>query len=51
LSPDHLGNFASLFWVVQAESILPDGTHRTYGFSFEPFEGKLIGLSQILEPK
>jgi hypothetical protein len=51
LSPDHLGNFASLFWVVQAESILPDGTHRKYGFRFEPFEGKLIGLSQIQEAK
>ena len=47
ISPDHLGSFASLFWVIQAEAILSDGSHRMYGFSFEPFEGKLTGLSQI----
>jgi hypothetical protein len=47
LSPDHVGNFAAPFWVVQAEGHFPDGTRRTYGFSFEPFEGKLTGLSEI----
>lgn len=48
LSPIHTGNFAagSLDWVVQAEAELPDGTHVDYGFTFEPFGGKLIFVSR-----
>lgn len=38
---------SSLFdWVVQADSKFPDGTQAQYGFTFEPFEGKLIYLSR-----
>lgn len=49
LSADHVGNFASLLWIVHVEGQLPDGTHHTYGLTFEPFEGKLTGLSQIMD--
>jgi hypothetical protein len=49
LSPDHVGSFASLFWVVQAEGRFPDGSHCAYGFSFEPFDGKLMGVSLITD--
>lgn len=46
-NPQHDGSFASLFWVVHAEVQLPDGTHGRYAFGFEPFGGKLTGLSFI----
>jgi hypothetical protein len=49
LSDEHVGDFARLFWIVHAEGQFPDGSHRLYGFSFEPFEGKLIGLSPITD--
>jgi hypothetical protein len=47
LGSDRIGSFAAaaLDWNVQAESHFPDGTDTTYFFSFEPFEGKLIDLS------
>jgi len=47
VSPDHVGNFARFTWIVQAIGEFPDGTHQTHGFSFEPFEGKLISLSEL----
>lgn len=51
LNPDHTGSFAagSLFWVVQAEGRCSDGTPCTYSFSFEPFAGKLTGLSCMMD--
>lgn len=51
LSPDHVGSFVSLFWIVQVEGQFPDGTHRTYGLGFEPFEGKLTDIHEMPSPK
>jgi hypothetical protein len=50
-NPDHVGSFASLFWVVHAEGEIPDGTHRTYGLVFEPFKGKLTDIHEMPSPK
>ena len=47
VSSDHVGNFARFIWIVHAVGEFPDGTRQTYGLSFEPFEGKLTGLSEI----
>lgn len=46
---EHVGSFAAavLYWVVQAEAQFKDGTTGKYALSFEPFEGKLMGLSRI----
>jgi hypothetical protein len=48
--PKRTGEFASgaLIWIVRAVGELPDGTHPRYGFSFEPFEGKLTSIFQSL---
>jgi hypothetical protein len=48
---DHSGHFAAsaLNWTVQAEAVLPNGTHPRYAFTFEPFEGKLTDLVQSLD--
>jgi hypothetical protein len=51
LSPEHEGSFARLYWIVQAQGEYSDGHHRTYGFSFEPFGGKLTGLHEIPDRK
>ena len=47
-SADHTGQFAAgtLDWVVQTEAEFSDGTHCEYGFTFEPFAGKLMSLSR-----
>ena len=44
---DHTGDFALLFWLVRADAQLPDGTHRTYSFLFEPFDGRLVSVKHI----
>jgi len=48
-SPDHEGNFAAgaLDWAVHAEAELPDGAHVKYLLSFEPFDGKLVGIHRM----
>jgi hypothetical protein len=49
LGEDRTGSFAAtaFVWTVQAIGVFPDGTREAYGFTFEPFEGKLIGISHI----
>ena len=49
LGKEHVGNFAQLDWTVQTKAEFPDGTHAMYGFTFEPFEGKLTSVSQIAD--
>jgi hypothetical protein len=39
----------ALIWTVQADAVLPDGTHPQYSFDFEPFGGKLIALVQSFD--
>ncbi len=49
-NPGHVGSFAELYWVVYADVKLPGGTQGQYAFEFEPFEGKLTGISFIHDP-
>jgi len=48
---DPNGHFraAGLEWEVSAKGTLPDGSHPSYFFTFEPFEGKLTSLRQSLD--
>ncbi len=48
---DQNGHFrpAALDWAVSAKATLPDGSHPSYFFTFEPFEGKLTSLRQSLD--
>jgi hypothetical protein len=40
---------SALIWTVEADAVLPDGTHPQYTFDFEPFGGKLIALVQSFD--
>jgi hypothetical protein len=46
-TPEHRGSFALLFWSVKLESHQPDGTDESYALTFEPFEGKLVGIIRM----
>jgi hypothetical protein len=45
----HVGHFASgaLTWHLRTDALLPDGKRVQYGLEFEPFEGKLVSLTQF----
>jgi hypothetical protein len=46
-NPNHVGDFAQFYWSVEVDAQSADGTHREYALSFEPFEGRLIGLKHL----
>jgi hypothetical protein len=46
-SPDHVGSFVGFVWFVGMEGDFRDGHTRKYSFKFEPFQGKLTGISQL----
>jgi len=40
----HEGAFAGMFWGIEVQAQLPDGSTSTYGFIFEPFAGRLTQI-------
>ncbi len=50
LPDEHVGSFAVMFWVIDADAQLPDGTRCTYGLIFEPFGGRLTQIERIGRP-
>lgn len=47
-NPDHVGSFVGFAWFVGMEVDFRDGHTRKYSFKFEPFQGKLTGIFQLL---
>ena len=47
--PRRAGTFTAtaFVWNVEALATFPDGSHETYGLTFEPFEGKLIQITRM----
>lgn len=46
-NPEHVGNFAELFWSVTIEVRPRDGAKMVYALTFEPFDGKLVGITRL----
>lgn len=44
---EHVGNFALVWWSVQAHVEASNGSSVIYAFNFEPFDGKLTGLKRF----
>jgi hypothetical protein len=47
-NPDHVGSFVGFAWFVGMEADSRDGHTRKYSFIFEPFQGKLKDIYQLL---
>ena len=47
LNPEHEGNFAELYWQVNVDVQLPNGSAVAYVLSFEPFKGKLVSILRM----
>jgi len=44
---DHIGSFALLFWQVEMRTTKQNGQSAEYSMTFEPFLGKLTGVSRV----
>lgn len=47
---EHIGSFGAMSWSITVEARPPGEKPETYVFMFEPFDGKLFGLSRMDAP-
>jgi hypothetical protein len=47
---EHVGSYAGMFWGIDADAQLSDGTRHTYGLIFEPFGGRLEQIERVDPP-